>query len=100
MTDTAISAALAALAEDVERLGSCGLAYELWESRTNDRALRHAASFSDGDDRQRFLNQAAARGLYMPDGPAGWLLTPTDTACVHGLDPRCCPCGCGDIEDD
>lgn len=93
-----IAAALAELAQDVDRLGTCGLVYELWESRANDLALRRAAGFS-GDDRARFLDQAAERGLYVADGPAGWLLDATDTTCIHGLEPRCCPCGCGDIED-
>jgi hypothetical protein len=91
-----ISAALADLTQDVDRLGTCGLVYELWESRANDLALNHAAGF-DADNRARFLDQAAERGLYMADGPAGWLLDATDTTCIHGLDPHCCPRGCGDI---
>jgi hypothetical protein len=98
MSNPAITETLTILTEAVDRLGSCGLVYELWASRANDLALQHAAGFDD-EDRARFLEQAAERGLYIPDGPAGWLLAATDTTCIHGLEPRCCPCGCGDIDD-
>jgi hypothetical protein len=90
-----IDAAIAALAAEAERQGGCP--YELWIVRLNLEAQRLAAGVADRDG---FIARATAEGLMDPQADAAWLLEPTDDHCAHGLDPACCPCGCGDIDID
>jgi anti-sigma-K factor RskA len=93
----AVADAIAALKREADRQMGCP--YELWIVRLNLEAKSLASAMTDAE-RDAFTARAAAEGLMDPQADAAWLLEPDDEHCAHGLDPHCCPCGCGDIETD
>lgn len=78
----------------------CGLIYEVFTRRFDESVDEFANTFPEGI-KAIILKYAADFGYgdsqqdnddYDPD--------PEFKTCIHGLDPDCCPAGCGDIEYD
>lgn len=73
----------------------CGLVYELYVERFS---AAFDSRFPPGH-LQREAALALARGDYLTPRELDCLRQQADEIglCSHGLEPDCCPCGCGDL---
>lgn len=76
----------------------CGLSYDLFVDKFS-AAVDDA--FTPGEPmREQALVLARARGYESPEERARTQDELADMGyCSHGLDPNCCPAGCGDLDD-
>ena len=77
---------------------SCGLVYEIF-ARDFSRAVNHALNSLPEAHRPEAIEIAKQLG-WATDEELAETQHQMDEAgyCSHGLDPDCCPMGCGDIE--
>lgn len=85
---------VSALADEANR--GCGQSYELFVQRFS--GMFDSAFPAGSPDREQAL--VSANGIYL--APAELEKAQDELAemgyCTHGLDPNCCPCGCGDYD--
>lgn len=76
----------------------CGLVYELFEANFS-AAVDSAVEQLPEQHRARALEIAADHG-YATQAQREETRKMLDESgcCAHGLDPDCCPCGCGDLD--
>jgi hypothetical protein len=95
-TEPTLKDALEKLASDAHR--GCGLSYDLFAERFSAAVDRHYPPTSPL--REAALELAVGIGYLTPDEIAqAQEDMANDGCCTHGLDPNCCPAGCGDIDD-
>jgi hypothetical protein len=74
----------------------CGLVYELYTERFSAML---DGKFPPGCPQRDAVLVLAGDDYYTPDEIARGRQEAEEMGyCTHGLDPDCCPCGCGDLE--
>jgi hypothetical protein len=77
---------------------SCGLVYEIF-ARDFSRAVNHALNSLPEAHRTEAIEIAKRLGWATAEELAqSQRLMDEAGCCAHGIDPDCCPRGCGDIE--
>lgn len=79
-----------------EAIRGCGLSDVLYSKRYS-AAVESLLNRFPPEDHPRLIELARKLGDY---ADAAELREISQGCCAHGLDPDCCPAGCGDIEDD
>lgn len=82
----------------VSEQSRCGLVYELYQRRLSNEIDRHLNELNQCD-RERLLEFVKVEFDYLSQEEIE-IAIENDNAnglCSHGLDPDCCPVGCGDI---
>ncbi|WP_158534246.1 CcgAII protein [Paracidovorax avenae] len=85
------------MVDDANR--GCGLVYEIFEQRLC-ASIGHALRGIPEMHRDEAITQARAYGYITPEESAASSMgSPVDdNYCHHGIPPKWCPAGCGDIE--
>jgi hypothetical protein len=74
----------------------CGLVYELYTERFSAML---DAKFPPGHPQRDAVIALSEDDYFTPDEIARGRQEADEMGlCSHGLDPDCCPCGCGDLE--
>lgn len=86
------------IAEQANR--SCGLVYEIFE-RNFTGVINQELQQLDQSHRADAIQIARTFGWATAEELAQSQRAMVDSGCCsHGLDPDCCPAGCGDLDDD
>lgn len=85
------------IAEDAKR--GCGQVYELFSANYSAH-IDAAIAGLPSTHRDRALSIACESGIYLTVDEREQQARDFDDSgfCSHGLEPHCCPCGCGDCE--
>ena len=77
----------------------CGLVYEVY-SATYSAGVDKAVAGLPSTHRARALSIACESGIYLTADEREQQARDFEDSglCSHGLEPDCCPCGCGDLE--
>lgn len=82
----------------VSEQSRCGLVYELYQRRLSNEIDRYLNKLNQSD-RVKLLEMAKEEFDYLSPEEIEIAIEKDEAngLCSHGLDPDCCPVGCGDI---
>lgn len=79
--------------------GKCGCIHDVYVGLYSHEIESHAGCFPEEHHEQAFDIAKQEGDYYTPEERAAEAQWNAENGyCSHGLDPDCCPCGCGDLE--